>query len=86
MATTGMAADFRALRKAMAIRLKDYEYKQRCEAPTSAVAALLSYSLYMKRHFFYYANNLCCGLNEEGDGVVYGYDVIGSTEPKTYGC
>lgn len=86
MATTGMYADFRALKKAMGIRLKDYEYKQRCVAPTSAVASLLSYTLYLKRHFFYYANNLCCGLDKNGDGVVYGYDVIGSTEPSKYCC
>jgi len=33
----------------------------------------------------FYAFNLLCGLNKAGQGVVYGYDAIGSYDNLTYG-
>ena len=70
----------------LGVRLTQYQHNQRQVPPTSTVASLLSYTLYMKRFFPYYCFNLCCGLDENGDGVVYGYDAIGSYESHTYGC
>ena len=42
------------------------------------MASLLGYTLYMKRFFPYYCFNLIAGLDENGNGAVYGYDAIGS--------
>lgn len=33
----------------------------------------------------YYAFNLLCGLDSNGQGIVYGYDAIGSYDKLTYG-
>ena len=33
----------------------------------------------------YYAFNLLCGLSREGEGIIYGYDAIGSYSTLTYG-
>ena len=33
----------------------------------------------------FYAFNLLCGLDKDGQGTVYGYDAIGSYDKLTYG-
>ena len=34
----------------------------------------------------YYAFNLLCGLDKDGQGVVFGYDAVGSYDKLTYGA
>merc|ERR1712072_178032 len=52
---------------------------------TPALAQLLSTTLYYKRFFPYYCFNLMASLNEQGQGICYSYDAIGSSEERRYG-
>eukprot|EP00357_Protocruzia_adherens_P020189 CAMPEP_0114988792 /NCGR_PEP_ID=MMETSP0216-20121206/9813_1 /TAXON_ID=223996 /ORGANISM="Protocruzia adherens, Strain Boccale" /LENGTH=219 /DNA_ID=CAMNT_0002351647 /DNA_START=52 /DNA_END=711 /DNA_ORIENTATION=- len=76
--SSGMASDCSTLNKTIKYRLTNYNHEFKKEPTTSAVAQLLSNTLYSRRFFPYYAFNLVCGLDEEGKGVVYGYDAVGS--------
>lgn len=41
---------------------------------------MLAHMLYAKRFFPYSVTNILAGLNEEGKGVIYGYDPVGCVE------
>lgn len=51
---------------------------------TQSIANLLSYSLYMKRFFPFYTFNALAGLDENGNGMIYGYDAVGSFDKLPY--
>ncbi|KAL6051987.1 Pbf1p [Balamuthia mandrillaris] len=84
IATSGMQADQGALHKVLQARLQTYEYEHRKPMSTPAIAQLLSTTLYHKRFFPYYTFNVLGGLDEEGRGVVYSYDAVGSFERVNY--
>jgi len=44
----------------------------------------LSTTLYGRRFFPYYTFNIVAGLDENGNGITYGYDAVGSYEPALY--
>ncbi|RZL13599.1 MAG: hypothetical protein EOO89_17275 [Pedobacter sp.] len=44
----------------------------------SAIAQLLSVTLYGRRFFPFYAFCMIAGVDEQGEGAVYGYDAVGS--------
>ena len=55
------------------------------KATTETCANLLSRTLYSRRFFPYYTFNLLAGLDENDNGVVFGYDAIGSYDKMQYG-
>lgn len=57
-----------------------YKHEHQKEISTPAAAQMLSIMLYYKRFFPYYISNLLAGLDEEGKGCVYTYDVVGNVE------
>ncbi|KAG5487223.1 hypothetical protein LSCM4_07711 [Leishmania orientalis] len=86
MASNGMQADRLQLQQMLKYRIKWYRYNNGGKVPpTKAVAQLLSTLLYHRRFFPYYTFNMIVGLDEEGHGVCYSYDAVGSTEPFLYG-
>lgn len=86
VASAGMQADRDALHRTLRTRHVMYAFNHRKPMPCSALAQLLSNTLYYKRFFPYYTFNLCAGLDEEGRGAVYTYDAVGSYERVGYSC
>lgn len=86
MASNGMQADRLQLQQMLKYRIKWYQYNNGGKVPsTNAISKLMSTMLYRRRFFPYYTFNMVVGLDEEGHGVCYSYDVFGSTEPFRYG-
>ena len=81
MATSGMLADFDELKRVLVTKLEAYQYRIERKPSTLSIANLVSKTLYGRRFFPYYTFNLIAGLDDNGKGVVYGYDAIGSYGP-----
>ena len=81
-----MQADFVGLTKHLKQRLQMYEYNMGRQASSRSIAQLLSTALYSKRFFPFYTFNCLVGLDENGDGSVFGYDAIGSFDRVKYVC
>eukprot|EP01064_Diplonema_japonicum_P025049 TRINITY_DN359_c1_g3_i2.p1 TRINITY_DN359_c1_g3~~TRINITY_DN359_c1_g3_i2.p1 ORF type:complete len:289 (+),score=80.07 TRINITY_DN359_c1_g3_i2:114-869(+) len=73
----GMMADRNYLHKNIKHRLSIYEYKNKKVAGIEAVAQMLSGMLYNRRMFPLYTYNILCGIDADGNGAIYSYDVVG---------
>lgn len=81
----GMVADIETLHKLLIAKVKQYERQFKKVPTVESLAQLLGNTLYGRRFMPYYAFNLLCGIDRNGQGVVYGYDAIGSYDKLTYG-
>tara|TARA_R110002050_G_scaffold198780_1_gene333606 strand:+ start:355 stop:612 length:258 start_codon:yes stop_codon:yes gene_type:complete len=79
-----MQSDFYTLVKVLRMRITQYVHQHQKQPSTPAIAQLLSNTLYYRRFFPYYAFNVLGGVDENGEGVAYSYDAIGSYERVQY--
>uniref|UniRef100_A0A6B2LGY9 Proteasome subunit beta n=1 Tax=Arcella intermedia TaxID=1963864 RepID=A0A6B2LGY9_9EUKA len=84
ISTSGMQADQRTLHKLLESRMVSYKQTHRKTMSTTAVAQMLSNTLYYKRFFPYYTFNVLGGIDENGVGCVFSYDAVGSFERTQY--
>ncbi|CAH1767354.1 10424_t:CDS:2 [Entrophospora sp. SA101] len=77
----GYAADGIAMVKKLKQKMEWYEHAHDKEMSTPALAQMIAITLYVKRFFPYYISNTLAGLDENGKGVIYRFDPVGSFEP-----
>ncbi|CAI2181853.1 4465_t:CDS:2 [Funneliformis geosporum] len=81
---SGFSADSLALFKKLSQNLEWYKHAHDKVMSTPAIAQMLSNTLYYKRFFPYYSFCLVGGIDEQGRGVAYSYDPMGSYGPEPY--
>lgn len=86
LVSAGMKADRDTLHKMLKTRLTMYEHQHGKPMSTTAIAQLLSTTLYHRRFFPLYTFNVLGGLDETGQGCIFSYDAIGSYERVFYGA
>lgn len=84
VATGGCWTDVATLHKTLHTHVDMYEHDHGSDMSASALAQMLSTTLYGRRFFPYYAFNVVAGLDKEGNGKVFTYDAVGSYEEVKY--
>jgi len=82
---TGCWCDSLTLSRVIEARMKIYKNTHQEDMSCNAIARMLCTMLYHKRFFPYYVFNILAGLDENGEGFIYGYDPVGSYEKMKYG-
>jgi 20S proteasome subunit beta 6 len=84
--SSGMVADIETLRMNLIIKVKIYESEHQGRSPDAeSLAQLFGNTLCGRRFMPFYAFNMLCGFNKERQGVVHGYDSIGSFDNLKHG-
>lgn len=84
LASSGFYGDIVALNKNLKVKMELYRYQHSKEMSCPAAAQMLSTVLYQKRFFPYYSFNILGGVDAEGRGAVYHFDVVGSFQRESY--
>lgn len=84
IATGGCYTDTSTLHKTLASRIESYRADHEKEMSVTALAQLLSTTLYYRRFFPYYTFNVVAGIDADGKGAVFTYDAVGSFERVQY--
>merc|ERR1711933_401167 len=79
-----MKADAITLHRDLKASIVMYQHKHGRQPSVTAIAQLLSTTLYHKRFFPYYTFNVLAGVDDAGEGAIYHYDAIGSFERVPY--
>lgn len=83
-AMAGFKGDALTLMKNLQYRLEMYKHDHNKEMTATAVAQMLSNTLYYKRFFPYYVYNIIGGVDAEGKGCCFSYDPVGSYQRVDY--
>ena len=78
--SAGAYADIINLWKTLDQHIELYELNNQEEMSSSAIASLLSRTLYSRRFFPYYVFNLVVGCDEKGNAQMWNYDAVGNYE------
>ncbi|KAI9266148.1 nucleophile aminohydrolase [Helicostylum pulchrum] len=84
IAMNGFHADGLTLKKVLDQNLKWYKFSHEKDMSVTALAQMLSITLYQKRFFPYYSFCILGGVDAAGKGAVYCYDAIGSFERESF--
>eukprot|EP00210_Caulerpa_lentillifera_P007537 g7200.t1 len=84
--STGFQGDIKTVHKQFQARHVMYQHQHNRSMSCPAMAQLISNNLYFRRFFPYYTSTICAGLDENGKGAVFNYDVIGSMERVSCSC
>ncbi|TNJ27695.1 Proteasome subunit beta type 1 [Giardia muris] len=84
LGAAGMHADVGRLVKQLRAEATGYRLKAQREIQLAQLSRVLSVGMYQRRSFPWYTATVLAGLDAEGRGAVYTYDVIGSVLRTQY--